>query len=177
MKKSRFLGVFLCTFAAFLIVWRVSDATRYATDGMLRFAGLVGSMLHGWILEFRNGTPTWVHGGNTVEVAIQFDALAVGIVPVLALLAATPGLHWRRRLVLMGAGALLCFTVDTLIIALFPLLLFHANAFKDVLGTFLGTIAFVGAPVIIWFGLTFRELQGWLPALRDNSSHSPRATA
>ena len=173
MKKGRFLGLFLCAFAAFLIVWRVSDAARYYTDGLLRFAGLVGPMLHGWILEIPeggHGRPAWVHGGDSVEAAIQFDALSIGVVPVLALLAATPGLRWRRRLGLMGAGGLLCFAVDTLIVALFPLLVFYKNAFTDVVGTFLGLIAFVGAPVIIWFALAFRELQGWLPLLRPRSS-------
>jgi hypothetical protein len=175
MKKRRFLGLFLCAFAAFLIVWRASDATRYYTDGLLRVAGVVGPMLHGWILEIRepgHGRPTWVHGGQSVEAAIQFDALAVGVVPLLALLAATPGLRWRRRLGLMGVGGLLCFAVDTLIVALFPLLVFYKNAFTDVVGTFLGLIAFVGAPVIIWFALTFRELQRWLPSLRSRSSPS-----
>jgi len=98
-----------------------------------------------------------------------FDALSIGVVPVVALLAATPGLRWRRRLGLMGAGGLLCFAVDTLIVALFPLLVFYKNAFTDVVGTFLGLIAFVGAPVIIWFALTFRELQEWLPSLRPRA--------
>jgi len=169
MKKWRFLGLFLVAFAAFLVVWRATDAARYYTDGLLQFAGLVGPMLHGWILEIPSpgtGTPAWVHGSERVQAAIQFDALSVGVVPVLALLAATPGLRWRRRVGLMGVGALLCFAVDTLIVALFPLLVFYKNAFTDVIGTFLGLIAFVGAPAIIWFALTFRELQGWLPLLR-----------
>ena len=56
------------------------------------------------------------------------------------------------------------------IVAVFPLLVFYKNAFTDIIGTFLGLIAFVGAPVIIWFALTFRELQGWLPSLRSRSS-------
>ena len=175
MKKGRFLGLFLVAFAAFLVVWRLTDAARYYTSGLLRFAGLLGPMLHGWILEFADpshGAPTWVHGSERVQAAIQFDALAVGVVPVLALLAATPGLRWRRRVGLMGVGALLCFAIDTLIVALFPLLVFYKNAFTDVIGTFLGLIAFVGAPVIIWFALTFRELQGWLPLLRSRSLHS-----
>ena len=81
-------------------------------------------------------------------------------------------LRWRRRLGLMGAGGLLCFAIDTLIVALFPLLVFYKNAFTDVVGTFLGLVAFVGAPVIIWFALTFRELQGWLPSLRSRPSPS-----
>jgi hypothetical protein len=175
MKKWRFLGLFLLAFAAFLVVWRATDAARYYTNALLWFAGLVGPMLHGWVLEIPqpgHGSPTWVHGNEAVQAAIQFDALSVGVVPVLALLAATPGLRWRRRIGLMGLGALLGFAVDTLVVALFPLLVFYKNAFTDVIGTFLGLIAFVGAPVIIWFALTFRELQGWLPLLQSRSLQS-----
>jgi hypothetical protein len=175
MKKWRFLGLFLVAFALLLIMWRATDATRWYTDALLGLAGLVGPMLHGWVLEMPapgSGTPTWVHGSEAVQAAIQFDALSVGVVPVLALLAATPRLRWRRRIVLMALGGLLCFAVDTLIVVLFPLLVFYKNAFTDVIGTFLGLIVFVGAPVIIWFALTFRELQEWLPLLRPRSLQS-----
>jgi len=65
----------------------------------------------------------------------------------------------------MVIGTATLLLVDALIVALFPLLVFYKNAFTDVIGTFLGLIAFVGAPVIIWFGLTFRELRHWLPLL------------
>ncbi len=175
MKKWRFLGWFLGAFAALLVVWRASGATHYYTDALLQCAGVVGPMLHGWILEIPapgHGPPTWVHGSEHVEAAIQFDALSVGVVPVLALLAATPGLTWRRRLGLMAAGGMLSFAVDTVVVALFPMLVFYKNAFTDVIGTFLGLIAFVGAPAIIWFALTFRELQEWLPSLRSATVHS-----
>src|SRR5207245_2871918 len=108
--------------------------------------------MHGWVLETSpggGGPPTWVYGNNHVQASIQFDALAVSVVPLVALLAATPGLHVRRRAMLMLAGAALCLLVDALIVALFPLLVFYKNGFTDVIGTFLGLIAFVGAPVII----------------------------
>jgi hypothetical protein len=91
---------------------------------------------------------------------------AVGLVPLWALLVATPGLGPRRRIGLVAAGTALCFLLHTLIVVLFPLLVFYTNAFTDVIGTFLGLVVFVGAPVIIWFGLTFRQLQAWLPPLR-----------
>ena len=69
----------------------------------------------------------------------------------------------------MLAGALINFMISALIVALFPLLVFYTNAFTDIIGTFLGLIAFVGAPAIIWFGLSFRELQGLLPRLRPHA--------
>jgi hypothetical protein len=169
MNKTRFLAACLASFAILLVVWRVTRGAQWYTTGLLAVAGVVGPMLHGWVLEsavHADGAPTWVHGSNRVQLALQFDALAVGLVPLLALLAATPGLSARRRAMLMVVGAALNFLVDTLIVALFPLLVFYKNAFTDVVGTFLGMIAFVGAPVIIWFGLTFRELQQLLPSLR-----------
>jgi hypothetical protein len=169
MRKLQFVGLFLVTFAAFLVVWNVTGGARSYTAAILRLAGVIGPMMHGWVLETPldgRGVPTWVHGNNHVQAAIQFDALAVSVVPLVSLLAVTPGLRARRRASLMLTGATLCFLVDVLIVALFPLLVFYKNAFTDVLGTFLGLIVFVGAPVIIWFILTFRQLQEVLPSLR-----------
>jgi len=170
MKKGRFLGSFLILFALLLGLWNLTQGTRWYTQALLGVAAVIGPLLHGWVLEYaptgRVGLPVWVHGGDRVQAAIQFDALAVGLVPVLALIAATPGLGLRRRLTLLAVGSAICFLVDAVIVALFPLLVFYKNAFTDVIGTFLGLIAFVGAPVIIWFGLAFPELQQWLPSLR-----------
>jgi hypothetical protein len=168
MKKARFLVSCLVIFGILLLLWKLTDASQWYTEAMVTVAGFIGPLLHGWVLEPnpQGGPPTWVLGTNRVDLSIQFDALAVGLVPLLALLAATPGLGVRRRIVLMLIGTFLNVLVDALILALFPLLVFYKNPFTDVVGTFLGLIAFVGAPVIIWFGLTFRELQQALPSLR-----------
>ncbi len=167
MKKVRFLVTFLVLFAVFLVLWSKLEGSRWYTHAVLTCAGIVGPPLHGWVLAAKAaGGPVWVHGNTQVRAAIQFDALAVGVVPLLALLAATPALSLRRRGILMCVGVALCFLVDSLIVALFPLLVFYKNPFTDVIGTFLGLIAFVGAPVIIWGVLTFRQLQELLPALR-----------
>jgi hypothetical protein len=176
MNKVRFLATFLAIFAVLLVLWSKLDASRWYTTALLATASIVGPTLHGWVLEANaDGGPVWVHGNNSVRAAIQFDALAVGLVPVLALLAATPALSLRRRSLLMFIGAALCFLVDSLVVALFPLLVFYKNPFTDVIGTFLGLIAFVGAPVIIWGGLTFRQLQELLPALRQRESRPTTA--
>jgi len=169
LNKVRFLCTFLTSFALLLLVWQRVDGARWYTRGLLASAALVGPALHGWVLETApDGAahPTWAHGDRHVLVSVQFDALAVGLVPMLALLLATPALSIRRRAVLLASGAALYFIVDTLIVALFPLLVFYKNPFTDVLGTFLGLITFVGAPVIIWFTLTFRQLQQSLRPLR-----------
>jgi hypothetical protein len=169
MKKTRFFVTFLLSFAAFLVVWGRTDAAHWHTRALLAFAQIAGPMLHGWVLEMPppgRPHPVWRFGENQVEASMQFDALAVGLVPLLALLAATPGVPPWRRLWRMLLGATINFTILGIIIAMFPLLVFYKNPFTDVIGTFLGVVAFVGAPVIIWFSLSVRELRSFLPALQ-----------
>lgn len=169
MNKGRFLCAFLAAFALLLVLWGWVDASRWYTRALLAGAGMLGPSLHGWVLEappHGQELPVWVHGDNRVRLALQFDALTVGVVPALALLLATPGLRIRRRALLLGVAATLCFGIDTMIVALFPVLVFHKNPLTDVVGTFLGLIAFVGAPVIIWFVLAFPQLRQFLRPLR-----------
>lgn len=170
MRKGSFLAAFLLVFACLLVVWRATPLGGWYTAALLHAGGAVGPALHGWVLEPRgaepDGAPAWVRGPERVRLAIQFDALAVGVVPLVALVAATPGLGIRRRLGLVPVAVAINLAIDTLIVALFPLLVYHKNALTDVVGTFLGIVGFVGAPVIIWFGLTFPELRRALPPLR-----------
>jgi hypothetical protein len=169
MRKSRFLVLFLALFAVLLAIWTASGIAAPYAHLVLVLASVVGPMLHGWVLELPAGglqRPVWVHGAERVELVIQLDAVAAGVVPLIALFLATPGLGWRRRLVLIAIGLVCYFLLQMIIVVLFPLLVFHKNAFTDIIGTFLGLLAFVGGPVIIWFGLTFRHLRRWLPLLR-----------
>ncbi len=50
------------------------------------------------------------------------------------------------------------FALDLVVLLLYPWLVGSPNAVTDITGTFLGLLTFVGAPVILWFMLTFREL-------------------
>jgi hypothetical protein len=167
MNKARFLAVFFALFAALLVLWTNSQATEIYTELLLGISGPIGTALHGWILERgATGPPTWRHGRESVDLAIQFDALAVGIVPLVALIGATPGIAPRRRGGLILAGVGLCFALHALVVVLFPLLVHYENAVSGVGGAFLGMTAFVGAPVIIWFALVFRTIRQWLPSFR-----------
>ena len=162
MNKVRFLCRFLAAFALLLAGWHWSAAAQWCTHALLASAGFVGPSLHGWVLETPppgQAAPVWVYGHNQVRASLQFDALTIGVVPALALLLATPGISVMRRLGLLGVAAGLCFAIDTLILALFPVLVFYKNAVTDIVGTFLGLIGFVGAPVIVWFALTFPQLR------------------
>jgi hypothetical protein len=166
MSKGLFFARFLVLFAVLLTVWRYTPGERWYTAAILETGGALGQLLHGWVLEPTPsaGQPVWVRGDARVRLAIQFDALSVGIVPLFALLGATSGLRPLRRLRLFVAGGVAFFLFDAVVVAVFPLLVYYKNPFTDVLGTFVGLIAFVGAPAIIWFALTFRELQQWLPS-------------
>jgi hypothetical protein len=167
MKKARFLAGFFVLFAIILVVWTRIDASVWYTSVLLAVGGTVGPVIHGWVLEQSGpATAAWVYGTARVDLSIQFDALAVGQVPLAALLGATPGIALPRRAALMLAGFALCFAFHAFVVALFPLLVFYKNPFTDVVGTFLGLVAFVGAPVIIWFFLAFDEIRTWLPTFR-----------
>jgi hypothetical protein len=170
MNKARFLASFFALFAALLVVWTHSQASEWYTALLLAVSGPVGAALHGWILESAAKTPAWVHGEARVDLSIQFDALAVGLVPLVALLGATPGFPWRRHALLIGVGIVMCFLFHALVVVLFPLLVYHKNAFTDVVGTFLGLTSFVGAPVIIWFVLAFPTIRQWLPTFRPRAA-------
>lgn len=167
MSKLRFLARFLLCFAALLALWNATPASSLYRDALLAAAAAAGPALHGWILEpAADGFPRWVRDTAAVDLRIQFDALAVGIVPLLSLIAATPGIAPRRRLRITAAALVLFFAIDVLIVVLFPLLVHHDNAATDIGGTFLGMIGFVGAPAILWFALAFPELRAALPGLR-----------
>jgi len=171
MRKARFLASFFFLFAVLLVLWTQSQASEWYTRLLLAVCGPLGTMLHGWILEA--GTPpVWVHGAARVDLAIQFDALAVGLVPLVALLGATPGIPWRRHLFLIAIGIAICFVFHAFVVVLFPLLVYYKNAFTDVVGTFLGLTSFVGAPVIIWFVLVFPTIREWLPTFRPRAARA-----
>jgi len=168
MSKLRFLATFLLFFAILLALWNRTPAAEWYTGALLYAAAALGPALHGWILEpgAAGGFPVWVRDPARVDLKIHFDALAVGLVPLLALVAATPGLAPLRHLRTAALAAVLFFAVDVAIIVLFPLLVHYNNAATDIGGTFLGMIGFVGAPAIIWFVLTFPQIRPWLPSLR-----------
>lgn len=170
MSKLRFLAVFLIAFALLLAAWNRIDGGAWHRRAVLGIAAATGPAVHGWLLQPATtpGTnPYWVRDNVRVDLRIQFDALAVGLVPLWALFVATPNMRPRRRLRGLLLGSLGCLLIDAAIVVWFPLLVHHENAFTDIGGTFLGLIGFVGAPVILWFAFSWSELRPWLPSLRE----------
>jgi hypothetical protein len=157
---ARFLGVF-----ALLIVagWLTAAPARYAAA--LRIAASITSPLaNGWSLEERDPSTgrqeIWFRrGSDQLRLGLSLGALALGLLPLLSLLGATPGLGPASLAVRAAIGIAGLFLLDLMVLLLYPFLVGSKNAFTDIIGTFLGLLTFVGGPVILWFVLTFRQLR------------------
>jgi len=162
-SKAAFVARFLAVFAVLVVIgWLTNAPKGYATA--LRVAAAISSPLaNGWSLEQRP-SPTarqeiWFRRGNEqLRLGLGLEALALGLLPLLSLLGATPGLGLARGAARAAIGVLALFLLDLLILLLYPFLVGSPNALTDIAGTFLGLLTFVGGPVILWFALTFREL-------------------
>lgn len=177
MKKLLFLVRFLVSFALLLWAWSASGIAPAYTRAMLALAGVLGPITHGWMLQpvLPDGPqhPVWVHGTARVDLTIQFDQLAIGLVPMIALFLATPGVPPLRRIRQIALGVLLSYLCNAAILAAFPLLVFYKNDFTDVFGTFVGMVGFVGLPAILWFALAFEDVRPWLPSFAPRPAATP----
>jgi hypothetical protein len=174
-SRLAFIVRFLVVFALLIVAgWWTTAPPRYAEA--LRIAATVTSPLaNGWSLEERERDAgrqeIWFRRGNDqLRLGLSLDALALGLLPLLSLLGATPGLRPAALALRAGLGVAGLFVLDLLVLLLYPYLIGSApadadlsaralNAATDIVGTFLGLLTFVGGPVILWFVLTFRQLR------------------
>lgn len=169
--KWRFAVIFLLTFAILIGVWWWFDvATRYR-GATLATAQLVSPVVNGWWLDYdRPGLPSDVvfrRADRELPMLLQLPALSMGLMPFLSLVVATPGLGWKRAGVTAATGTLLYFLIDVIIVLAYPPIMDRPNVVKDTLGVFSGLVAFVVAPLGLWFVLTY-------PALRSVWQLGPR---
>ena len=164
-SRLAFVGRFLTLFPLLILAgWLTNAPARYA--GALRIAGTATSPLaNGWTLEQRDESAgrqeLWFRRGNDqLRFGISLDALALGLLPLLALLGATPGLRPAALAARAALGVGGLFLLDLLTVLAYPWLVGSPGAVTDIAGTFLGLLTFVGGPVILWFVLTYRELRG-----------------
>jgi hypothetical protein len=173
MSKPAFVGRFLAIFALLIVAgWATQAPSRYAA--MLRTSVAAASpVLTGWWIETRDDggrIETWFRRGGTggtdeaqrdheLKLLLSLDALALGLLPLLSLLGATPGLGWKRLVACAAIGVGALFALDALVLLLYPALV-SGGALPDIAGTFLGILTFVGGPVILWFVLTFDRMRG-----------------
>jgi hypothetical protein len=162
--RLAFVARFLVLFALLIVIgWYTQAPAGYAR--VLRLAGSATSpLVNGWSLEQRDESDghqqIWFRRGNQeLRLALGLEHLALGLLPFLSLVGATPGLGvigLARRAVLGAAGL---FGLDLFILLLYPWLVGSPNALTDIVGTFLGLLTFVGGPVILWFALTYTQLR------------------
>lgn len=163
--RGAFVARFLLLFALLAALgWATRAPHAYAR--LVRVAGSLASpLVNGWTLEDRSAVAGrqeiyFRNGNDQLRLALGLDQLALGLLPLLALLGATPGLAPRQLAARAGIGVAALFALDLLIVLVYPWLVGDPNPVTDVLGTFLGLLTFVGGPVILWFALTYQQLRG-----------------
>ncbi len=163
-SKPAFVVRFLAVFALLIVGGWFTDApSRYAA-ALGVAASITSPRANGWSLEERERSAgrqeIWFRRGNEqLRLGLSLDALALGLLPLLSLLGATPGLGLAGLAARAALGIAGLFLLDLLVLLLYPFLVGSPNAFTDIIGTFLGLLTFVGGPVILWFVLTYRKLQ------------------
>lgn len=172
MSRVRFVGVFLVAFALVVTVSATADVPRYYGLTLRAVASVLQPALTGWRFEdLPDKQPAlWLRRSDRrIPFYFSLEKWALGLYPLLSLIAATPRIGWRRRL-LCGAGGIAgLLLLDLLVVLLYPFLL-QEGALPQILGQFLGMVTFVGAPVILWFALTFREMRAvWRMGLTARS--------
>jgi hypothetical protein len=182
--KWRFAGIFLLSFAALLIVWWAIDFANLYRRMVLGGAQAVSPVVNGWWLEFEpgaTGKAFFRSGPRKLQLLLQMPSLSMGMVPFLSLVLATPGLGPRRLATAVPLGIGLFWLSNVLVVLAYPFIVDRPNAAKETLGVFSGLVAFVVAPLGLWFVLTYPALRPiWqltrpaeLPAARRRPAASP----
>lgn len=168
--KGRFAVRFLLAFAGLVVVWWLTDFGELYRVAVLATARVLSPLVNGWWLDYeRPGLADPVVfrlGSEQLPMLLQLPALSMALMPFLSLVGATPGLGWRRGLLAAGAGSVLFFAVHVTIVLIYPVVMNRPNFIKDTVGVFSGMVAFVVAPLALWFALTY-------PALRNLWQLSP----
>jgi hypothetical protein len=161
--KWRFAGIFLVSFALLLVVWSLVDCAQRYRSAVLATVQVVSPVVNGWWLDYdRPGLVNDVafrSGDQQLPMLVQLPALSMGIVPLLSLVLATPGLGLRGKVTRALIGAILYFLLDVVVVLAYPLIMERPNIIKDTAGVFSGLMAFVVAPLGLWFILTYRTLE------------------
>jgi hypothetical protein len=164
-SKALFVVRFLVVFALLIVLGWLTDAPARYASALRVAASLTSPVVNGWSLEERERSAAgrqqiWFRrGSEQMRLQLSLDALALGLLPLLSLLGATPGLGAARLAAVAAIGVGGLFVLDLLVLLLYPYLVGSPNAFTDIAGTFLGLLTFVGGPVILWFVLTFAQLR------------------
>jgi len=182
----RFVAIFLVVAALLVSVWSfIAPAHATAVTALAR------PLLHGIeapnvsVLDVR-GDEIWIYrivGPGEIAPFTWFDRYTFfAVIPLLALLVATPGLGWARRILRIGwgLGALLAVQVGYVVASIE---LSYAAVGLTSVGAFASQtldlwqmavrIVWEAAPIAIWIAMT---LGAWREILRKNRSERHRET-
>ncbi|HVN83842.1 MAG TPA: hypothetical protein VMW17_03260 [Candidatus Binatia bacterium] len=161
--KWRFALQFLITFALLVFAWQVGNFATYYRTAVLASARAVSPPINGWWLEYdRPGVPGGIafrSANQRLPMLLDLPALSMGLMPLISLIVATPGMTWRRIVVTALIGSALYLLVHVAVVLVYPLIMVNPNPVKDTVGVFSGLVAFVVAPLGLWFVLTYPVLR------------------
>ncbi len=161
--KWRFAGKFLLAFAVLIVAWgRIDFGERYRA-AVLATVQFLSPFVSGWWLAYdtpgRPGEAFFRFQDQELPMLLQLAALSMYFIPFVSLVVATPGQGVKRCVANVLLGSLLYFLVHVVVVLAYPLIMNRPNAVKDTLGVFTGLMAFVVAPLALWFILTFPALR------------------
>lgn len=176
--KLRFALRFLLTFAVLVPLWWQFGIGEAYRDALLQAVRLLSPLANGWWLDLGGAEATFRRGGDSLPFLLNLPAIAMGLMPLASLIVATPGQGLRTIGLRLGLAACLYFAVDALVVLAYPWFMHDPGRVKDTVGVFAGMVAFVVAPLGIWFLVTYPTLQSlWQigPAPAAPAPPAPRA--
>jgi hypothetical protein len=160
--KWRFALRFLLAFAVLIALWWRLDVPSHYRILSLTVVQVISPAINGWFVDFdqpgKIGSVFFRYENIQLPMLLNVQLLSMSLMPFLSLVAATPGLGWRRGPLLGALGVVLFFLVHQVIILSYPWIMDRPNFVKDTIGIFSGLVAFVVGPLGLWFVLTYSTL-------------------
>jgi hypothetical protein len=176
--KLRFALRFLLTFTILVPLWWQLGVGEAYRDAILQVVRLLSPVVNGWFLEIAAGAATFRRGTESMPFYLNLPAIAMGLMPLWSLIVATGGQSAKQVGLRIFFAAALYFGVDTLVVLAYPFFMYDPGRFKDTVGVFSGMVAFVVAPLGIWFVVTYPTLQSvWQIGATPGTTPAPAAPA
>lgn len=161
--KWRFAVKFLVVFAVLTVLWAGSNFGSHYRAAVLAVVQFLSPAVNGWMLEHDQreaiADVVFRSGSRELPMQLQLPALAMGLLPFVSLVVATPGQSVRRAAASVSLGSVLYFASNVILLLVYPLIMDRPNTIKDTLGVFSGLIVVVMQPLGLWFVLTYPALR------------------
>lgn len=161
--KWRFAAKFLLTFAGLIPLWWALSLGEWYRDAIHLAVGWASPLVTGWWLDTGDvatgGRAVFRRSGAEVPLLLNLPAIAMSLMPLTSLLAATPAQSLRLLALRLPIAVGACLLLHSAVVLVFPWIVHEPNAIKDTLGVFTGLLAFVVAPLGVWFTLTYPTMR------------------